>query len=113
MFCGVCLKIHPDGAGCFSSSCTQHQGGVCWVCESKSWQGERVDKISMKSRPLIWQGGEDYPMFSKLYLAEIDRCFMYLNTRTYYRPVYCVIYLNTRTYIDRNYIDLFLFYMFM
>ena len=44
---------------------------------STAWQGERLDKRSMKSGPSTWQGREDYPKVSKLYLAEIemDRLF--------------------------------------
>ena len=70
VFCGRCLEIHLDEAGCISSSCTQHQGGICSACEAKAWSGERVDKRSLKNHPSTWQGGEDYQMVSKLYLAE-------------------------------------------
>ena len=36
-----------------------------------------IDKRSMKYRPSILQGGEDYPMVSKLYLAdrEMEKLF--------------------------------------
>ena len=43
---------------------------VCSVCEAKAWLVKREDKRSMKNRPSTWQGGEDYRMVSKLYLAE-------------------------------------------
>ena len=41
VFCGECLEIHPDEAGCISSSCSQHQGGECCIYEAKEWLGER------------------------------------------------------------------------
>ena len=59
VFHGGCLEINPDEAGCISSSCTQHQGGGCSVCEAKAWLGERGDKRSMKNHPSTWHGGED------------------------------------------------------
>ena len=41
VFCGGCLEIHPDEAGCISSSCTQHQAGRCSICEAKARLGEK------------------------------------------------------------------------
>ena len=69
--------IHPDEAGCISSSCTPQQGGGCSICEDKVWLGERGDKRSVKNPPSIWQDQEDYQAVSKLYLAEkeMDRLF--------------------------------------
>ena len=77
VFCGRCLEIHPDDAGCISRSCTQHQGGGCSIWEAKVELGGRIDKRSMKYNPSTLQGGEGYPTSSNLYLAnrEMDKQF--------------------------------------
>ena len=78
VFCGGCLEIHPDEAGCISRSCTQHQGGSgCSICEAKVELGWRKDKKSMKYRLSALQGRGDYLTVSKLYLAsrEMDKRF--------------------------------------
>ena len=70
VFHGACLEIHTDDGGFISRSCTQHQGGGCSIYEAKVELGGRIDKRSMKYRPSTLYGGEDYPIVSKLYLAD-------------------------------------------
>ena len=76
VYCGGCLKIHPSDSGCISRSNPQHQGGRVSVCESRGDQKGGTDKRSIKQRPSIMQGGEDYTV-NKLYLAaqEMKRLF--------------------------------------
>ena len=81
VFCPWCLEINPDVIGCISSSCTQHQGGGCSLCGAKARLGERGDKRSMKNCPSTWQGGEDYQVDSKLYLAEEEMNRLFYDDR--------------------------------
>ena len=47
------------------------------ICEAKVGLEGRGDKISIKYGPSTLQGGEDYTMVNKLYLAdrEMDKLF--------------------------------------